>query len=79
MPGANPPIVIYNVSALKIYNATSSLVSFESKNILFDFFKTLALLHVVVHSEVGGLYPVVMLLQCKKHRGRILTGYWDFD
>jgi hypothetical protein len=32
-PGANPTIARYNASAVKIYNATSSLVSLESKNI----------------------------------------------
>jgi hypothetical protein len=32
---ANPTIVSYNASAVKIYNATSSLVCFKNKNILF--------------------------------------------
>jgi hypothetical protein len=32
-PGANPTIVCYNASAVKIYNATSSLVRFENINI----------------------------------------------
>jgi hypothetical protein len=32
--GANPTIVIYN--AVKIYNATSSLVRFENKNIFLS-------------------------------------------
>jgi hypothetical protein len=40
-PGANPAIVSYNVSAVKIYNATSSLVRFERKTIFFSFEKTL--------------------------------------
>jgi hypothetical protein len=31
-PGANPTIVSYNASAVKIYNATSNLVRFENKN-----------------------------------------------
>jgi hypothetical protein len=30
-PGANPTIVSYNSSAVKIYNATGSLVHFENK------------------------------------------------
>jgi hypothetical protein len=38
---ANPAIVSYNASALKLYNATSSLVHFENKNIFFYFYKTL--------------------------------------
>jgi hypothetical protein len=33
MPGANPMIKIYNASLVKIYNAMSSLVHFENKNI----------------------------------------------
>jgi hypothetical protein len=32
-PGVNPTIVSYNASAVKSYNATSSLVRFENKNI----------------------------------------------
>jgi hypothetical protein len=39
--GANPTIVFYNAGAVKIYNATSSLVRFENKNIFFDFERTL--------------------------------------
>jgi hypothetical protein len=42
-PGANPTIVsynasavkVYNASAVKVYNATSSLVRFKVKNIFF--------------------------------------------
>jgi hypothetical protein len=30
-PGANPMIVSYNASGVKIYNATGSLVRFEAK------------------------------------------------
>jgi hypothetical protein len=30
LPGANPTIASYNASAVKIYNATSSLVRFEN-------------------------------------------------
>jgi hypothetical protein len=33
--GANPTIVSYNTSAVKFYDATNSLVRFESKNIFF--------------------------------------------
>jgi hypothetical protein len=32
---ANPMTLIYNASVVNFYNATSSLVSFENKNILF--------------------------------------------
>jgi hypothetical protein len=31
--GANPTIVSYNASVIKIYNSTNSLVRFEKKNI----------------------------------------------
>jgi hypothetical protein len=31
MPGANPAVVTYNGSAVKIYNAASSRVRFENK------------------------------------------------
>jgi hypothetical protein len=34
-PRFNPSILSYNASGVKIYNATSSLVRFESKNIFF--------------------------------------------
>jgi hypothetical protein len=40
-PGANPTIVSYNASAAKIYNAKSSLLRFENKNIFFYYEKTL--------------------------------------
>jgi hypothetical protein len=33
--GSNPSKVNYNASAVQIYNAKSSLVRFENKNILF--------------------------------------------
>jgi hypothetical protein len=39
VPGANPTIVSYNASAVKIYNATSSIVRFENKIIIFFFAK----------------------------------------
>jgi hypothetical protein len=35
LPGPNPTIASCNASAVKIYNATSSLVRFENKNIFF--------------------------------------------
>jgi hypothetical protein len=53
--GANPTIAIYNASAVKIYNATSSLVRFEDTNILFFIEKTL-------NSEVVGLAPGYLTL-----------------
>jgi hypothetical protein len=43
-PGANPTIASYNASAAKINNATSSLVYYESKNILFFYVKRSTLL-----------------------------------
>jgi hypothetical protein len=39
--GDNSAIASYNASAVKIYNATSSLVRFENKNSLFYREKTL--------------------------------------
>jgi hypothetical protein len=42
--GANPTIVSYNASAVKIYSATSSLVRFENKSILIYFEKRSGLL-----------------------------------
>jgi hypothetical protein len=46
LSGANPTIASYNVSAVKIHNAaTSSLGSFENKNILFYNEKRSSLLH----------------------------------
>jgi hypothetical protein len=35
--GANPTFVSYSAGAVKIYNATNSLVRFENKNIFFYF------------------------------------------
>jgi hypothetical protein len=40
-PGANPTTPSYNASVVKLYNATSSQVRFEIKNIFFFFEKTL--------------------------------------
>jgi hypothetical protein len=42
--GVNPTIVSYNASAVKIYNATISLVRLENKNILLYFEKRFSLL-----------------------------------
>jgi hypothetical protein len=46
--GANPTIVsyvgTYNAGAVKIYNATSSLVRFEKRNVLFCLEKRSSLL-----------------------------------
>jgi hypothetical protein len=39
--GANPTIVSYNAGVVKTYNATSSLVRYENKNIIIYFEKTL--------------------------------------
>jgi hypothetical protein len=39
--GANPTIVSYNASAVKIYNDPSSLARLENNNIIFNFKKTL--------------------------------------
>jgi hypothetical protein len=41
LPGANPTIVSYNASVVKVYNTTNSLDRFESKNISFILLKTL--------------------------------------
>jgi predicted small integral membrane protein len=35
LPGANPMIVSYNASAVKIYYATGSLARFENRNIFY--------------------------------------------
>jgi hypothetical protein len=44
VPGANPTIAIYNASAVKIYNAKSSLLRFENGNIFFYLKKRSSLL-----------------------------------
>jgi hypothetical protein len=59
--GANPTIASYNTSAVKIYNATSSLVRFENKKMYFEkrpcLHTTTLVLYVVVNLEFVGLGP----------------------
>jgi hypothetical protein len=47
--GANPTIVSYNTSAVKICNAKISLVHFENKNILFCLINALLYYNVCVN------------------------------
>jgi hypothetical protein len=61
-PGANPTIVSYDASVVKIYNATGSLVRLKNKKSFVNFEKTLwpttyYATYVVVNSEVIGLAP----------------------
>jgi hypothetical protein len=57
-PGANPTIVIYNASAVEIYNSTGSLVRFENKYFLFTDENALVYFNaVVVNYEAVGLAP----------------------
>jgi hypothetical protein len=57
-PGANPTIVSYNARAVKFFNATSSLVRFENKNVFFCFEKCSSTAGiVVVNLKVVGLAP----------------------
>jgi hypothetical protein len=37
--GSNPTIVSYNVSVVKIYNTTGSLVRFETKNMILYIYR----------------------------------------
>jgi hypothetical protein len=60
LSGANPTIASYNARAVNFYNATSSLVRFENKSILFHSAMKNALAYynagaVVVNSKVVGL------------------------
>jgi hypothetical protein len=61
-PGANPTIASYNARAVKIYNATNSLVPFENRNHFLKFEETLYSTYnasvVLVNFEVVGLAPV---------------------
>jgi hypothetical protein len=64
VPGANPTMMNYNASAVKICNATSGLVSFAIKNVFFYLEKRPSLCTtynagvVVENSEVVGFVPV---------------------
>jgi hypothetical protein len=60
LPVANPTIVSYNASAVKIYHETNSIAHFLV-NIVFPYFKNDLLYYndVVVNSEVGGVAPVI--------------------
>jgi hypothetical protein len=58
--------VSYNASAVKIYNASSSLARFENKKYLFCFETRSSLLNAgvnVVNSEVVGLAPVITITE----------------
>jgi hypothetical protein len=57
---ANHSIVNYSAIAVNIYNASSSLVRFENKNILFTLKNALACYNagdVVANSKVVGIDP----------------------
>jgi hypothetical protein len=54
-PGVNTSIVSYNASAVKIYNATSSLERFGKQKYFLLHYKTLDADVVVVNSEFVGL------------------------
>jgi hypothetical protein len=45
-PGANPTIVSYNASSVKIYDAKSSFVRLENNNIFFSLLKSALVYYV---------------------------------
>jgi hypothetical protein len=63
-PGANPTILSYSASAVKIYNAACSLVRFESKRIIFNTKNALHTYYsagvVVVNLKVVELAPAFL-------------------
>jgi hypothetical protein len=65
IPGPNPTIVSYNASAVKLYNATGSLLRFENNFFSSTLKNTLAYYNtgvVAVNLKVAGLAPVYTLL-----------------
>jgi hypothetical protein len=57
-PAANPTVVIYSASAVKIYNGTSSQVRFENRKFFLHKMKNaLAYYNLLVNFEVVGLAP----------------------
>jgi hypothetical protein len=56
--GVNPTIGSYNASSVKMYNATSSLVRFENKN-LFRYFKKRSIAYYLHRWRCRKNYKVV--------------------